>query len=92
MSQVAKSKDNLAKCQCMKCPTYTMMCKMLNMPGNVISMMGDVAEKEHIEAMYCAFNKSKCIAEEKGCMCGQCLVHAENNLDKGYYCLVTSGK
>ena len=42
--------------------------------------------------MFCAFGKSKCITEEKGCVCGSCAVHAENNLDKTYYCMMNGGK
>jgi hypothetical protein len=30
--------------------------------------------------------KSKCIREAKGCICGGCPVHAELGLKKGYYC------
>lgn len=30
--------------------------------------------------------KSKCILEEKECICGKCEVFKENNLDKSYYC------
>lgn len=87
MSQVAKTKKNLKKCLCMKCPTYTFMCKMLNMPGNIMAMMSDIGKKNHIEAMYCAFDKSKCITEEKGCICMTCALFKEYNLDKAYYCL-----
>ncbi len=92
MSQVARSKENLGKCMCMKCPTYTFMCKMRNMPGNMMAMMGDLEKKEHVEAMYCAFEQSRCMDEEKGCICEECLVHKENGLDKAYYCMATGGR
>jgi hypothetical protein len=92
MSQVAKTKENLAKCMCMKCPSYTFACKMKSMPGNIMAMMSDLAEKKHMEGMYCAFEQSKCIDEEKGCVCGDCPIHKENDLDKGYYCMATGGK
>ena len=87
MSTVTRTKENLKKCQCMKCPTYTFMCKMKSMPSNIMAMMGDIGKKDHMEAMYCAFDKSKCIDEEKGCICMTCELFKEYNLDKAYYCL-----
>ncbi|MBI2848378.1 MAG: DUF2769 domain-containing protein [Chloroflexi bacterium] len=87
MSVVARTKENLKKCQCMKCPTYTFMCKMKNMPGNMANMMKDIGKVDHMEAMFCAFGKSKCITDEKGCICMTCALYKENNLDKAYYCL-----
>ena len=85
--QVARTKTNLGKCQCMKCPTYTFMCKMKNMPSNMVNMMRDTGKLDHMEAMFCAFGKSKCIDEEKGCVCMTCALYKEYNLDKAYYCL-----
>lgn len=87
MSKVTKTKENLKKCLCMKCPTYTFMCKVKSMPSNILAMMGDFAKKDHMEAMYCAFDKSKCITEEKSCICMTCALFNEYNLDKAYYCL-----
>ena len=87
MSEVAKTKENLKKCRCMKCPTYTFMCKMKNMPGNIVAMMSDIGKKDHMEAMYCAFDKSKCIDEEKGCICMTCDLFKQYDLDQAYYCL-----
>ncbi len=92
MGVVARSNENLKKCICMKCPSYTFTCKMLNMPGNIMAMMGDVSKKIELEAMFCAFEKSSCIKEEKGCICGTCAVHKENKLEKGFYCIATGGK
>lgn len=87
MSTVTRTKENLQKCQCMKCPTYTFMCKVKSMPSNIMAMMSDIGKKDHMEAMYCAFDKSKCIDEEKGCICMTCELFKEYNLDKAYYCL-----
>lgn len=84
---VARTRENLGKCMCMKCPTYTFMCKIRNMPGNIMAMMRDIGKVDHMEAMFCAFGDSKCIADEKGCICATCAVYTENNLDKMYYCL-----
>lgn len=47
----------------------------------------DISNVEHAEVMFCAFGKSNCITEEKGCNCPTCVVHKENMLDKTYYCL-----
>ena len=92
MAKVPKTKENLKKCICMKCPSYTFACKMKSMPGNVILMMGDMSHKIHAEAMFCAYEKSSCIDEEKGCNCGNCDLFKEYELGKGYFCLVSDGK
>ena len=92
MSKVEKTKDNLKKCICMKCPSYNFACKMKSMPGNMILMMGNMEDKIHAEAMFCAYEKSSCIDEEKGCICGQCELFKEHDLGKLYFCTVTDGK
>ncbi len=84
---VARTRDNLKKCRCIKCPTYTFMCKIKTMPVNIAAMMSDIGKVGHMEAMFCAFGNSKCISEEKGCICMTCALFKENNLDKAYYCL-----
>ncbi len=38
------------------------------------------------EILYCANNKSSCSFKRKGCICGSCPVHEENDLKFGYYC------
>ncbi|MBW6486920.1 MAG: DUF2769 domain-containing protein [Syntrophobacterales bacterium] len=38
-----------------------------------------------MEGMYCAFEKSKCIDESKGCICAECALYKKNNLNKSYY-------
>ncbi|MDA8441887.1 MAG: DUF2769 domain-containing protein [Peptococcaceae bacterium] len=92
MAQVAKTAENLKKCICMKCPSYTFMCKMKSMPTNIMAMMHEVSTVEHMEGMFCAFGKSKCIDEEKGCICGECALFTEYNLQKGYFCTAEGGK
>ena len=92
MSKVSKTKENLKKCICMKCPSYTFDCKMKSMPGNVILKMGDMEEKIHAEAMFCAYEKSNCIDEEKGCLCATCENFKEYELGKSYFCQVNGGK
>lgn len=92
MSKVDKTKENLKKCLCMKCPSYNFACKVKSMPGNVILMMSDMSDKIHAEAMFCAYEKSDCIEEEKGCLCGTCEVFKEYDLGKGYFCTTLGGK
>ena len=91
MQKVAKTKENLKKCVCMKCPSYTTGCKMKNMPANMIGMMTGIEKKEHFEGLFCAFEESNCIKEKKGCLCLTCPVALENNLDKQYYCINKDG-
>ena len=92
MKSVAKTKENLKKCICMKCPSYTLGCKMMNMPANMMGMLGSLEKKEHFEGMYCAFEESRCIKEAKGCLCLGCEIYKENGLDKTYFCLAKGGK
>ena len=43
--------------------------------------------KEKNERLYCSNGKTACDFKMKGCLCGACPVHAENNLQAGYYCV-----
>lgn len=93
MGKVGKSKENLKKCICMKCPSYKLGCKMKAMPKNMMTMMrGNISELDHFEGLFCAFEKSKCITEEEGCICATCEVYKDNSLDKLYFCTQTGGK
>lgn len=89
--QVDKTKENLKKCICMHCPTYTTGCKLKNLPENLIKGMGDLEKEDHFEAMYCAFNKSHCIDQDKGCVCPDCEIYKEYQLNREDYCLCTGG-
>jgi hypothetical protein len=63
------------------------------MPKNTAAMIkSDISQVEHMENMFCAFGKSNCIDAEKGCVCPDCQVHAEYNLQNVYYCLKTGGQ
>ena len=85
---VGRTKENLKKCKCMGCPSYTMMCKLKEMPANMFHMMTKGIENvEHFEGMYCAFGKSECIEEKKGCRCGECALMKEYGFEDGYFCL-----
>ena len=89
--QVEKSNENLKLCQCMHCPSYTTGCKIKNMASNLYKLMEGFEDSEHFEGMYCAFSKSDCIHEDKGCLCEDCEVHAKYNLKREDYCLKTGG-
>ena len=93
MSVVAKTKENLNKCRCSKCPTYSLACKVKAIPEGISDMLKkDISNEKHIEMMFCAFEPSNCIKEEKGCICPTCVVYTENKLDKMYYCRSVVGK
>lgn len=57
-----------------------------------MGMMGGIANKKHLEGMFCAFEQSNCIREGKGCVCPSCDLYKENNLGKTYFCLSAGGK
>lgn len=92
MSTVEKTKANLIKCKCLFCPSYEFACKVESMPSNVLLLIGDMDKKVHAEKLFCAYEKSTCIEEEKGCLCPTCDVQKEYGLEKLYYCLADGGK
>lgn len=85
--KVAKTKENLKKCKCMECPSYTLGCKIKNAPMNIVRMMEDLQNVQHFEGMYCAFEKSNCIDEGNGCLCDKCPIHEEYALHRDDYCI-----
>lgn len=87
MAKVAKTRENLQKCRCNECPSYTLGCKVKNYPFNLLRMIEGLEHAEHFEGMFCAYGASKCIEEEKGCLCENCDVFHENNLCRDEYCL-----
>ena len=89
--RVAKTVENLKKCRCMDCPSYTMGCKVKNYPINIAKLAGGLDGVEHYEKMFCAFGKSNCIHEDKGCLCEKCQIFAENKLTRDEYCMTDGG-
>lgn len=87
MSKVAKTRENLQKCRCNECPSYTIGCKVKNYPVNLLRMIEGMENAEHFEGMFCAYGTSKCIAEDRGCLCENCDVFHENNLHRDEFCL-----
>lgn len=91
MTRVARTKENLERCKCMDCPSYTLGCKIKNMAGNLYKLIDDLDKTEHFEGMYCAFEKSNCIEEGKGCLCYSCDIFHKYRLNKKDFCLADGG-
>lgn len=87
---VEKTIDNAKSCLCLTCPSYTSRCKMKN-SDKVAMGMSDIANKGHLELLFCAFEKSDCIHENLGCLCQKCPVHRKYALNNEDYCLNTGG-
>jgi len=93
MTEVAKIKENMMKCLCKSCPSYTFGCKMKAIPGIIGAMLGaDISKKDHLESLFCAYEPSYCIKKKKGCVCLNCPVAKENALTQQYYCLKKDGE
>lgn len=92
MHTVARTTENLKKCRCSDCPSYTTGCKIKNYPVNLFKLVDGLENIEHFEKMFCAFGKSDCIHEDRGCLCEECEVFAENDLTRDEYCLAEGGK
>lgn len=87
METVEKNTQNLMKCLCKKCPSYTFLCKIQATPNIVHSLVSGLESTDHMESMFCAFGPSKCLEEKKGCLCGECGVFREHKLSQYYYCV-----
>ena len=42
--------------------------------------------KKSKETLFCGRGKAKCEFVKNGCICGGCIVYAENRLSGGYFC------
>ncbi len=85
--RVDKTTENALACKCLSCPSYTTTCKLKN--GDEIPQ--DISKLHHLERMFCAFDKSNCIHENRGCLCEGCPVHTKYALNNEDYCLSTGG-
>ena len=92
MASVEKTKGNLIACKCFSCPSYEFACKVESMPSNVLLLFGNMDKKLQAEKLFCAYEESTCITEEKGCLCPACPVTEKYDLDKVYYCLERGGR
>lgn len=85
--RVEKNLENAQACLCFSCPSYSHSCKLKN--GQQIPF--DVSHLKHCECLFCAFEKSNCIHENKGCLCEHCSVYEKYHLNREEYCLLTGG-
>ncbi len=85
--RVDKTIDNVKGCLCRSCPSYSSHCKLKS--GEYLPF--DISHLSHLEVMFCAFEKSNCIHENRGCLCGKCPVHKKYALNNEDYCLCTGG-
>ena len=86
---VEKNKENMIKCICMMCPSYEKTCKIGN--GNQDIIPQELSQMIHCEKMFCAFEKSDCIKQDRGCLCQRCEVFKKYDLKHREYCLKTGG-
>ena len=65
--QVERTKENLRDCRCRDCPSYTMGCKVMNYPLNLLKLAADLDNVEHFEGMFCAFEKKRLLPQKGLC-------------------------
>ena len=90
MSNVDKTMENIRKCLCLECPSYTKHCKSKN-TLKIYENIHKIKDIKHFEIMFCAFEKSDCIDENLGCLCTKCLVHKKYSLNNEDYCMTSGG-
>ena len=86
--RVEKNLENAQACICFSCPSYSQSCILKN--GQNIPF--DVSHLKHMECLFCAFEKSNCIHENKGCLCEHCPVYEKYHLKRDEYCLSIGGR
>lgn len=89
--QVDKTQENICRCICMMCPSYSLGCKIKSADENTNISTKKLAEKNHYEKLFCAFEKSNCIHFDKGCICDRCEVFKKYGLNRKDFCLKTGG-
>ena len=88
--KVEKTLENISNCLCIQCPSYTKSCRLRN-EKELFENVNNIESVKHFEIMFCAFEKSSCIHENRGCLCSQCSVHKKYALNNEDYCLSTGG-
>lgn len=88
--KVEKTLENVSQCLCLQCPSYTKSCHLKN-EKTLFEKINRVDVEQHFEIMFCAFEKSDCIHENRGCLCSRCPVHKKYALNNEDYCLSTGG-
>lgn len=88
-NRVEKNKKNLLQCRCKTCPSYSLGCLIKAGPKiakTFLSSQKSLEKETHLESLFCAFEKSDCIGNKKGCRCPDCAVYKKYGLNKAYYC------
>ena len=44
------------------------------------------------EQLYCAVGATECTVDKRGCVCGACVVHRQNELSGVYYCVARTAE
>ena len=86
MKKPEQSKDTLRRCICLECPTFTMGCKIKATPGNAEKAESEGKKADHLEGAFCAYGSSTCIIEKLECLCPQCEIYHECELEEKHYC------
>ncbi len=71
MPKVKKTQENLEKCNCSKCPSYSYCTR----------------KKEEKLFCADEIGRSSCDLNMLGCLCCDCPVYEKNKLRSGYYCM-----
>ncbi len=90
--RVEKTQENISLCLCLRCPSYSPVCRIKNALQNKNQQTPDLAVRTHYEKMFCAFQKSNCIHIDRGCLCAQCAVFQKYALNREEFCLHAGGK
>ena len=91
ISKVEKTQQNIERCLCLNCPSYSTICKLKNADQTGNRPTKSLEDRSHYEKMFCAFEKSNCIHLNKGCICDKCANFKKYNLEKCTYCIHTGG-
>ncbi|MBQ7660362.1 MAG: DUF2769 domain-containing protein [Alphaproteobacteria bacterium] len=91
MEKVEKTQENISRCICLNCPSYTSVCRAKNAPFATNQSTQNLKARTHYEKMFCAFEKSNCIHLNKGCICERCANFKDYELTNCTYCIHTGG-
>ncbi len=91
MKKVERTQQNIKRCLCLECPSYSMLCRLKNFEKNKNRTDEALQSHTHYEKMFCAFEKSNCIHANKGCLCRSCQNFKQYGLENCTYCTHTGG-
>jgi len=74
MAIVELNQENLSKCLCPNCPSYSNCARKI---------------KEYLYCAQ-AVGNSKCLLQMNGCICAECPLRKEKGIKFGYYCVYGS--